>query len=177
MSLVGPQFDLWRWQNTKCKILIPIFLFFPSSQSLTWRLPKPPIVSWLFGVLVSIVAFLLTSVALNVAQVLGFILFCYLGGINLNGWIALSPISLILLGDLSQRLIISRRRIVGLSLVFVFVQDLIPVLSIGIIFIFLNWWLITPWAPGVDLTSPRGWLKASFCFCIDNLFYHFIPRI
>ncbi len=105
---------------------VPPFFF----QLLMWRLPKLPLVFWFFGILVSIIAFLLTGVVLNMTQVFGFVfvIFCYFGDINHNGWMPFLTASLVLfdflrsLGldlGLSLRLTyISKREIVSeLSLV------------------------------------------------------------
>ncbi len=81
--------------------------------------------------------FLLIHIALDVAQVLGLILvlFCYLSGIDLNDLMASSLAFMTLFGDLGLRLI-SRRGIMRLTLVLVLVRNFIPVLPIGVIFIF-----------------------------------------
>lgn len=70
----------------------------------------------LFWVFVYIVTLLRIDIALNIAQVLGFILifFYYLGNIDPSTWITFSTTALIFLGDLGLRLI-SRRKIVGFS--------------------------------------------------------------
>ncbi len=72
------------------------------------------------------------------AQVLSliFVFFYYLSGIDLSSWMTSLTTTLIFLGDLGQNLI-SERRIVGLSLVFVLVEKLIAILLIGIFLVFL----------------------------------------
>ena len=64
-------------------MLLPLF----SCQLLLWRLLRLPLVFWFVRTLVRVVTFLITGVALNVAQVLGlvFLLLDYLGYINPGG--------------------------------------------------------------------------------------------
>ncbi len=131
-----------------------------------WRLPRPPIVFWIFGIFVGIVTLLLTGIIFDIAQVLGlifvFIFFGNLSGIDLSGWMASSMTSMtfVFLGGLGLRLTcISRRRIVGLSLVS------IPMLLINLIFVFLDWRPITFWAPGVNL-SLKGDCRLTFSFVL-----------
>lgn len=100
---------------------------------------RPSLVFSLFGALISIVVFLFTSITLDVAQTLGFILvfLCNPSNINPNGCIApLSTFKMLdFFGSLGLRLTISKRGIVGLSFVFIPV----PVFPIGIVFfVFLN---------------------------------------
>ncbi len=91
-----------------------------------------------FGILVGIVALLLVDVALDVTQVLDFILiiFCNFGDVNPSSWIAtliVSLIVLVFLGDLGLRLTyISKRRIIRLSLI------AILILLIPFVFVFLG---------------------------------------
>lgn len=103
-----------------------------------WRFPRPPLVLWLVGVLVGIVVFWFTSVAFDMAQILGFILVISydLSSIDISSWIASSTASLIFIffGDLDLRLTINRKKVIGLSFIFVLVPIL--VLRIGVIFIF-----------------------------------------
>lgn len=61
---------------------------------------------------------------------------------------------LVFLVILGLKLTINRKKIVELSLVFVF----IPILPIGIVFIFLNQWLIAFWVPKVNFSSLERWL-------------------
>ncbi len=85
-----------------------------------WRSSRPPLVFWLVWTLGGIVAFLMTGVALDVAQVLRrLVLLCYLGSIDPNGWMASPTTTLVFLGGVSLRLISGSRGAVGLSLVFV----------------------------------------------------------
>ncbi len=60
------------------------------------------------------------------------------------------------------------------SLVFVFVENLILVLPIGVVLVLLDQWPIDPWVLGVDLPSPRGWLDPGLCFYIYGLLYYFV---
>lgn len=83
-------------------------------------------------------AFLLISIALDITQVHGFILFYYLSGINLNGWMASFLAFMILFEGLDLRLTINRRGIIGLRLIFDFVKNFILVLPIIIDFIFFD---------------------------------------
>ena len=82
--------------------------------------------------LVYIVTLLFTGITFDVAQVFDFvlILFCYLGG-----WMTSLMTTLVFFRGLNLRLI-SKRGIVGLSLVFVLVKSLITVLLKGVIFVF-----------------------------------------
>ena len=77
------------------------------------------------------------------AQVLSFVLifFCYLDNIDSSHWIASLTTSLAFLGSLDLRLI-SRRGIVGLNLVFVFVGSLIAVLLRGVVLAFFGQHLV-----------------------------------
>ena len=153
-----------------------------SSQSPIWRLPRPSLVFWLVKTLIRIVIFLLASVALNIAQVLGlvFIFLCYLGGMNPSSWITFPlPFSLAFLriGGLSPRVISGKQRIVGLSLLFIFIGSLVTLLPIGIIFILLDQWSISFRTPEIDFPSSGRWLGAGFGFCIDSFLYHLISLI
>ena len=127
------------------------------------------------------VTFLFASVALDIAQVLGFvfILLCYLGDIDLNGWMAFSLFFLALFGarSLSLRLISRKKRVIELSFFFIPVSSLIVLLPIDIVLVFLDRRLVFFRALGIDFSSPKRWLKACFCFCIDNFFYHLFLRI
>ncbi len=64
----------------------------------------------------------------------------------------------IFLEKLRLRLTISRRRIVGLSLVFAFVDNFIPVFSINVVLVVLNQWPIVSWTPRGNLSSLKEWL-------------------
>ena len=113
------------------------------------------------------------------AQVLGFvfIFLCYLSGINSNSWMTSPlPFSLMFLrvGGLGLRLISGKQRIVGLSLFLVPIGNLITLFSIGVVFVLLDQWFISFWAPGIDFLSPGGWLEAGFCFYIDSFLYHLV---
>ncbi len=137
LSLAGPQSDLWRWQDTKCKVPILILLFPPFSQSLTWRSSRPSLVFSLFKALVCIVTLLLISISLDVAQIVSFILvlLCYLSSIDLSDWMASSMTSMLVFLESLDLKLISGRRIVWLILVF---WSFILVLLIDVVFVFLT---------------------------------------
>ncbi len=86
-------------------------------------------------------AFLMTSIALDVAQVLRcLVFFCYLGSIDPVGWMAslASPTTaLVFLRSLGLRLISGGGGPVGLSLVFV-LGGLALGLPVGILFVFFG---------------------------------------
>ncbi len=95
--------------------------------------------------------FLMTSVALDVAQVLGrFILFRYLSGINPSGWMASLTTVLVFLGGLGLRLISRGREAVGFSLVFV-LGGLILGLLVGVFLVFFGRRAMVFWVPGIDI--------------------------
>ncbi len=172
-----PQSNLWRWRDNKYKVHIPILSFLLFFQLSIWRSLRPLLVFWLFRIFVSIVTFLLAGIAPDVAQVLSFIFvfLCYLDSIDPSGWMASSTtfMTLIFLGSLALRLI-SRRKIMGLSLIFVIIRNLIPVLLIGIVLVFFDRRPIVSRAPKVDLLSLGGWLEAGLYFYIDGLLYYFV---
>lgn len=159
LNPIGPLLVLWKSWDTKCKVpapTLPLFFFL----SLTWKLLRPRLVFWLFGALIGIVAFLLAGIALNMAQVFGliFVFLDNLCGIDLSGWMAFLTafMTFVFFRNLDLRLTINRRRVLELSLILVFVS--IPILSIGVIRVFLHQWPIIFWAPKVGLPSPRRWL-------------------
>ncbi len=82
--------------------------------------------------------FLFANVTLDVVQVLSLmlILFCHFGGINCSGWMTSLTVFMRLdfLEGLDLRLTISRRRVMELSLIFVFIS----ILSNDFVFIFLS---------------------------------------
>ena len=80
-------------------------------------------------------------------------------------------------GGLSLRLINGRRKVVRLSLFFVSVDNLIALLSIGVVFVFLDQQPISFWALGIDFPSSKGWLEACFYFYINSLLYHLVLHI
>ena len=143
-----------------------------------WRLPKLPLVFWLFRALVCIMTFLVAGVVFDVAQVLGlvFICLCYPSCVDPSGWMT-SPTSMKLnfLGSLGLRLI-NGRQWMGPSLFFI-LRNLIAVLLIGVVFVFFDQRPISFRAPGVNFFNHRVWLEAGLCFCIDSFFYHFFPCI
>lgn len=103
-------------------------------------MPRLLIVFCLFRVLVTIVAFLLAGVVLNLVQVFGhiFIFFCYFGSGDLSSWEGSLPASItfIFLRKLCLKLTISRKKIIRLS--FVFVLDPILMVPIGVVLICLD---------------------------------------
>lgn len=115
---------------------------------------------WFFEILAGIVGFLLTSVAFVMAHIFGFIfvLFCYLGGIELGGMIASSTtfLTFIFFRSLGLKLTIDRKGFVGLSFVFVLVSIL--VLLIDNVFIFSGQQPIACYIFGVDFPSLKRWL-------------------
>lgn len=121
---------------------------------------RSSLVFWLFGILISIVAFLITSVIFDVVQIFDFILVLlfYLGNVDPNGQITslITSLILIFLWDLGLRLTISRKRVIKLSLVFVFISILI--LPIGVVLILFNQRSIAVCVPGVNLSIPGRWL-------------------
>lgn len=174
-SLVELRFNPWRLQDSKCKvpILIPLF-----SQSLTWSLSRSPLVFCDFRAVVSIVAFLLAGIGLDMAHVLGFILILlyHFGGVDPRGgmtsstafWIAYIFLRGLGLG-LSLRLIcISRSEIMAkLSLV---------ISMISTRFVFLSG-SVALCAPRVGLLCSWRWLETGFCFYIDGFLHYFFPQI
>ncbi len=86
-------------------------------------------------------AFLMTSIALDVAQVLRcLVVFRYLGSIDPDGWMAsvASPATvLVFLGGLGLRLIGGGGGVVGLSLVFV-LGGLTLGLPVGVLLVFFG---------------------------------------
>ena len=113
----------------------------------------------------------------DMAWVLNIILIflCNPNGVNLGSWIASSTIYLMLfvfLRDLGLKLTcISSGVIVRLSFIS------IPILLIGLVFIFLSWQRIVFWKPEVYLSGLRKWLLASLYFYINGFCYHFFLPI
>ena len=92
-----------------------------------------------FQVPTRIVTFLFADVALDMAQVLGFIfvLLYYFGSIDPSSWMAFLSISLTLLRGMGVELI-SGKGVIGLCLFFILFESLIAVLPIGVFFVFFN---------------------------------------
>ncbi len=70
----------------------------------------------------------MTGVAFDIAQMfwhLVLVFFCYFGSIDSSDWIAFLTTALVFLGNLGLMLISRIGGIVGLSLVFVLIEDLI----------------------------------------------------
>ncbi len=86
-------------------------------------------------------AFLITGIALNVAQILPcLVLICYLDSIDPIGWMASMPsptTALVFLGSLGLRLISGDGGAVGLRLVFV-LGGLILRLPLGVLLVFFG---------------------------------------
>ncbi len=82
--------------------------------------------------------------------------------------------ALIFLGSLGLRLI-SKGRVVGLSLVFV-LGSLALGLSVGV-FLVLGRRARAFWAPSVDVLNIKGRLQVSFCSCLTCLLHNFLPAI
>ncbi len=102
-------------------------------------------------------AFLMTGVALDVAQVLRcLVLFCYLGSIDAGGWMASSMASpttaFDFLGSLGLRLISRGGGVVGLSLVFA-LGGLALGLPVGVLLVFFGRRAIAFRAPGIDVLN------------------------
>lgn len=138
---------------------------------------KPPILFWLFKILVNVVTLLLTGIIFDMAHVLAFILiFLYnLSDIDSSDWITSLVIffmEFVFLESLGLKLtLISSRKI----LVW-FILISILMLFIGFIFIFLSY-STAFWIPGVNFAYFWGWLEAYLCFYIDCFFYYFFPQI
>ncbi len=97
--------------------------------------------------------FLMVGVALNVAQVLGrLIFFCYLGSIDPSGWMASLTTALVFLGGLGLRLISGGGGAVRLSLIFV-LEGLILGLPVGVFLDFFRRRAMVFWAPGIDVPN------------------------
>lgn len=98
---------------------------------------------WLLKAFVGIVTFLLVDIVLDAAQIFDLIFvivfFCNLSGVDRSSWIASLAVFLmtfVFLEGLSQSLrltYISKRKIIGLSFVFI---------SIGLLLIFFNSWSV-----------------------------------
>ena len=121
---------------------------------------------------------LFASIALDMAQVLGFvfIFLCYLNCINSNGWITSPITAFVFYRGLDLRLI-SKRGIVRYNLIFIFVESLIMVLLIDIVLILFGRLLVSFQVSEINLFSPRRWLQAGLYFCVDSFFSYFVSRI
>ncbi len=127
-------------------------------------------------------AFLMTGIALDVAQVLRcLVLFCYLGSIDPGGWMASSIASpttaLVFLGSLGLRLILvsGGGGDVGHSLVFV-LGGLALGFSVGVLLGFGRR-AVALRAPGIDVFNIEERLQFSLCFYITCLLQNFFPAI
>lgn len=114
-------------------------------QSLTQKQQRPALIFQLFKTLVSIVVFLLTSIALDMAHIFIVLIFIFdflpnIGGIDQSGWIALTTfMTLVFLEDL------------GLDVNLTFVSKKIVISSLVILrrlilLVIFNWWLKVSWA-------------------------------
>ena len=143
-------------------------------------MPRLPLVFWLIKALVCIVTFLFAGVAIYMAQVfsLVFIFLCYFNGVNLSGWISLSfSLTFLRVGGWSLRLISGKQQIMGLSFFFIPIKSFVTLPPISVVFVIFHWRLIPFWAPKINFPSLGRWLKAGFCFYINNFLYHLILRI
>ncbi len=127
-------------------------------------------------------AFLMTGVALDMAQVLWcLIFFRYLRSIDPGGWMTssmASPVTaLVFLGSLGLRLMLisGGGGVVGLSLVFV-LGGLALGLSVSVLLVF-GQRAVALWAPGVNVPNIEWRLQVSFCFCITCLLHNFLSAI
>ncbi len=122
----------------------------------------------------------MTSLALDVAQVLErLVLFCYLGSIDLGGWMVsmVSPtIALVFFGSLGLRLISGGGGVVGLSLVFV-LGGLILGLQVGVFLIFFGRRVMALRAPGINVPNIEERLQVSLCLYITCLLHNFLQAI
>ncbi len=134
-----------------------------------WRSPRPLLVFWLVWTLGGIVAFLMTGIALDVAQVLWcLVLFCYLSSIDPGGWMASMTsltTALVFLRSLGLRLISGGRGAVGLSLVF-FLGGLALGFPGGVLLVFFGRRAMAFRAPGIDVPNVEGRLQVSLCLYI-----------
>ncbi len=126
------------------------------------------------------VAFLMTSIALKVAQVLRCLaLSRYLDSIDPGSWMAsvASPTTaLVYLGSLGLRLINGGGRAVRLSLVFV-LEGLILELPVGVLLVFFGQRAIAFWAPGIDIPNVEGKLQINLYLHITCFLHNFLPAI
>ncbi len=125
-------------------------------------------------------AFLMTGIALDIAQVLGrFVFFCYLGSNDPGGWIAsmASPTTaLIFFGSLGLRLISGGGGVVRLSLVFV-LRGLILGLLVGVLLVFFGRRAMALWVPGINILEVERRLQVSLCLYITCFLHNFLPTI
>ncbi len=125
-------------------------------------------------------AFLMTSIALDVTQVLQcLVFFRYLGSIDPGGWMAsmASPTTvLVFLGRLGLRLVSGSGGAVGLCLVFV-LGGLILELPVGVLLVFFGRRAVVLRAPDIDVPNLEGRLQVSLCLCITCVFHNFLPAI
>ncbi len=141
-----------------------------------------PLVFWLVWTLGGIVAFLVTGIALDVAQVLWcLVLFRYLYSIDSGSWMAscmASPATvLVLFGSLGLRLLLisGGGGVVGPSLFFV-LGGLTLGLSVGVLLV-LGRRAVAFRAPGINVPNIKGRLQVSFGLYITCLLYNFLPAI
>ncbi len=121
--------------------------------------------------------FLMTDVALDVAQVLRrLVFFRYLGSIDPNSWMASPTTALVFLGGLGLGLISGGGGAVELSLVFV-LGGFILGLLVGVLLVFFGRRAMALRAPGIDVLNIERRLQVSLCLYITCLLYHFIPAI
>ncbi len=101
--------------------------------------------------------FLFVGIAFDVTQILSLILILlyYLDSIDSNGLISPPMTMLVFFGGLDLRLI-SKRGILGLGLVFVFIGGLVVGLLIGVLFHFLGQQIMTFRIPGINFSNVKG---------------------
>ncbi len=142
-----------------------------------WRSPRPPLVFWLVKTLGGIVAFLMTGVALNVAQVFRrFVFLRYLNIIDPSGWMTSLTTALVFFGSLGLRLISGGGGAVGLSLVFV-LGGLILELPVDVLFVFFGRRAMALWTPSIDVPNVEGRLQVSLYLYITYFLPNFLPAI
>ena len=99
---------------------------------------------------------LFAGIALNVAEVLGFVFFLFnnLGSFDSGGWMVSLLTSVTLFRVLSLRLI-SGKRVIRLSF-FPVLGSLIAVLQLDVLLVLLGQWTIAFWASEIDFLNIKG---------------------
>ena len=121
--------------------------------------------------------FLLAGITLDVAQVLGLVIFLLdsLDAIDLAGWMISSLVSVAFFGVLGLRLISSR---IGMGpSFFLILRSFITVLTLAVSFVLLGQQRVALRALRIDLPNVRGGLQVGFCFYITCLLHHFFPQV
>ncbi len=124
--------------------------------------------------------FLMTGIALNVAQVFRcLVLFHYLGSIDPGGSMAsmaFPTTALVFLGSLSLRLISGGGGVVGLSFVFVLGGRILG-LPVGDLLVLFGRRAVALRAPDIDVPNIEGRLQISLYLYITCLLHNFLPAI